>query len=138
VPIIAIFTKLDALEELAFSELFDPCKKGSKRDARKGAADLAEKKFQDDFWTKFIDAAPQSKVVRLRGLFPRMARELVCSVVGSDMHKQTHDDLLMQARQCDELLKQTVLALDEEALGLLHVSVRRNQLTRNIRDVINQ
>lgn len=54
------------------------------------------------------------------------------------MHKETHNDLLMQARQCDELLKQTVLALDEEVLGLLHVNMRRNQLTTNIQDVINQ
>ncbi|KIM30955.1 hypothetical protein M408DRAFT_65939 [Serendipita vermifera MAFF 305830] len=102
VPVIAVFTKFDALDDNAYDTLRD--NNLSRSDARKEAPKHAVAEFEQHHLNSFYTKPyPPKAHVYLR-----------------DMNKE--------GTNCDELLRQTAGALDNEFLENLLVSTQRNNL----------
>jgi hypothetical protein len=112
VPVIAIFTKMDALDKKVFSEQLN---KGIPiQEAKKGVPSLAKAKFEQDY------LGPLSRVSNP----PRGTVQL------RNMNKPNAD--------CDELLTSTAMALDSDTLKLLLLSAQRNNVELCIEQVVKE
>ncbi|KAF8814006.1 era-like GTP-binding protein [Phlegmacium glaucopus] len=112
VPVIAVFTKMDALDKKVFSEQLN--KKIPPREARKNVPSLARAKFERDYLAPLKKVSHQPKnIVELR-----------------EMNKPDKD--------CNELVIKTAEALDSQALELLIISAHRNDVEFSIKRVINE
>jgi GTP-binding protein EngB required for normal cell division len=112
VPVIAIFTKMDALDHQAFEELLDggvPVAE-AKMQARARGEDIFETNYRQRL--EKVNHKPRS-VVRLR-----------------DMNKEDTD--------CDELIISTSKVLDGKTLKLFCLSFLRNDVESRIKEAINQ
>jgi GTPase SAR1 family protein len=118
VPVIAIFTKMDALDEKAFNELM-----------------LME---EDDDEEVPFEKLKEQALIRATAIFEEkylgrlhgVKHEPRCVVQLRDMDKE--------GTNCDELITKTSQALNGETLRLFCLSILRNNMESRIKDVINR
>ncbi|KAN0118210.1 hypothetical protein V8E52_005471 [Russula decolorans] len=113
VPVIAIFTKMDALDKRAFNQLLTegvPVK-----EARSKAPSLAKDKFERSYLRPLKDEVKNKPayVVQLR-----------------DMHKE--------GANCDVVIRKTSHALNGKTLRLFCLSILRNDIESHIIHVMNR
>ena len=129
VPVIAIFTKMDALDDKAYNELLN--NGASWEEAEEKVASVA----QDIFERKYLRPLEQVKhqpraVVKLRSmsLLVIMATfSIIC-----------HPDMDDPKTKCDQLLVATSRALNRETLRLFCLSILRNDVESRIQEVISK
>ncbi|KAF8522583.1 GTP-binding protein [Hysterangium stoloniferum] len=114
VPIIAIFTKMDALDQEARSQLMWNDDDLSREEIEKKVPGLAEDIFQKKYLKRLAEVKHKPRhVVRLR-----------------DMNKE--------GTNCDELIVKTSQALDGDTLKLFCLSILRIDIESRIKEVINR
>ncbi|KAF8508995.1 GTP-binding protein, partial [Hysterangium stoloniferum] len=114
VPIIAIFTKMDALDQVARNRLMFNDDELSLEEIEKQVPGLAEAIFQKEYLKRLDEVKHKPRyVVRLR-----------------DMNKK--------GTNCDELLVRTSQALDRDTLKLFCLSILRIDIESRIKQVINE
>ncbi|KAN0124046.1 hypothetical protein V8E52_002536, partial [Russula decolorans] len=112
VPVIAIFTKMDALDKRAFNQLLN--KGVSAKEARSKAPSLAKDKFERSYLRPLEDVKNKpAYIVQLR-----------------DMHKE--------GANCDEVILRTSRALNGDTLRLFCLSILRNDIESHIIHVMNR
>ncbi|KDQ10804.1 hypothetical protein BOTBODRAFT_35917 [Botryobasidium botryosum FD-172 SS1] len=116
VPVVAVFTKFDALDAAACGEI---CAQGiSLGDAQNRAPQLAQAKFKED-------------VLPLINSQPHPPKAVVCL---RNMHRIS---LGANAKATTELIEKTVTSLDEDALKLLLIQVQHSNVELCIKAAIN-
>ncbi|KAF8511734.1 GTP-binding protein [Hysterangium stoloniferum] len=114
VPIIAIFTKMDALDQEARNQLMFNDDDLSREEIEKKVPDLAEEIFQKKYLKRLNEVKHKPRyVVYLR-----------------DMNKE--------GTNCDELIVRTSQALDRDTLKLFCLSILRINIESRIKQVINK
>jgi len=127
VPIVLIFTKFDALEDMCYGKLRDQGK--SHEEASIQMLELANKTFQQEYLPRILDAEfPPKTYICLAGNRLYSYRFFKFSKI-LEMDKEE--------KQCSELSEKTADILDNDALVNLFVSTQKNNLdlciTRGIR-----
>jgi hypothetical protein len=130
VPVIAIFTKMDALDARAFNELMLDDVSYAK------AKEQAPARGQDIFEKNYLQRLEEVKhkprfVVQLRGMLLLVDDAATRSAIRySDMHKE--------GTNCHALIVRTSQALNRNTLELFCLSILRNNMESRIKQVINQ
>ena len=129
VPVIAIFTKMDALDRRAFNQLFNeglPVKV-----ARSEAPSRAKDKFERSYLRPLEDVKNKpAHVVQLRGMLFHI------NSTGDQLNH--HPDMHKEGTNCDELIVRTAQALNGDTLRLFCLSTLRNDIESCIEQVIHR
>ncbi|KDQ59352.1 hypothetical protein JAAARDRAFT_127458 [Jaapia argillacea MUCL 33604] len=114
VPVIAIFTKFDAQIIVAYGKLKEENK--DYREAFQKAPQYADKIFQDHYLPKLKSVSYPPK------------EWIFADERSTDMHKPEND--------CFELVEKTAVAIDDNGLRSLFISVQAKDLKLNIKEAI--
>ncbi len=134
VPVIAIFTKMDALDERAFNQLLN--EGASFEEADSNAPSLAKDKFERSYLRPLTVEDVKNKpahIVQLRGMLFH-----VNSTGEPTQPFTTHPDMDKEGANCDELIVRTSQALNGDTLRLFCLSILRNDIESRIKHVINR
>jgi hypothetical protein len=117
VPVIAVFTKFDALEMKAYQDLLD--KDYPRDEAKAQASNHALDSIKGQVESLYKKLHPPKSHVYLRGDKSTLTH-IAYHNSASDMYKADAD--------CHELIKQTAVVINDDTLQLLFVSTQRNNL----------
>lgn len=134
VPVIAIFTKMDALDERAFNQLLNEGASFEEADSK--APSLAKDKFERSYLRPLTVENVKNKpayIVQLRGMLFR-----INSTGEPAQPFTTYPDMDKEGANCDELIMRTSQALNGNTLRLFSLSILRNDIESRIKHVINR
>ena len=117
VPVIAVFTKFDALEMKAYQNLLD--KDHPREEAKAQASSHALDSIKGQVESLYKKLHPPKSHVYLRGDKSALLH-IAYHNPASDMYKPDAN--------CHELIKQTAAVINDDTLQLLFVSTQRNNL----------
>jgi hypothetical protein len=130
VPVIAIFTKMDALDDEAYNQLMweddvPPAKIKAEVPIR------AEAIFKKNYLQRLLQVKHMPRyVVQLRGM--------LLFVHDSNPRPMTHSDMNKEGINCNELIVRTSQALHGGILRLFCLSILRNDVVSRVKQVINE
>ena len=122
VPVIAIFTKYDALVTAAFNTLREKNNK-SRKDAKQAAPDVAISDLKTNYVGPLLQATHKPKAhVCLSGRHGLLSQSILPHA------SLSHADMQKESTECSALINETANAIDDDILRLLFVSVQQNNL----------
>jgi hypothetical protein len=130
VPVVAIFTKMDALDDKARNKLMwegVPFMKHNEEVPKRAKAI-----FEENYLQRLEDVTHKPRrVVQLRGKLLLVDDTPTHSAIRhSDMHKE--------GTNCDELIVKTSEILDRKTLELFCLSILRNDVESRIKEAVSQ
>ena len=130
VPVIAIFTKMDALDEEARNQLVR--EKVSFRNIKEQVPIHAKAIFEKKYLQRLQEVKHKPRyIIQLRG----MLFLVVDTAPSSAIH---HPDMDKEGTNCDELIWRTSQALNGNTLKLFCLSIFRNDVESRIKGVITK
>ena len=117
-PVVVIFTKFDALEDMCYNKLILQGK--NHQEAEAAIHEFANKTFQDEYLSRVLATDfPPKAYVCLGGNISSFYRFFIFSKI-SEMDKEQNS--------CSELSEHTMNILDDDVLVNLFVSTQKNNL----------